>query len=335
MAQLTSTGARLRQQTQQSAELARGLRRERDRANAATEAKSRFLANMSHEIRTPMNGVMGMLNLLMETGLDAHQYRLAKTAKRSADDLLSIIDDILDDSKLEAGRVELETMWFDPRQISGGVHSLFADRARAKGLEFVCDCPDDLPVGLIGDPTRLRQVVLNLVGNAIKFTEAGGVALALSHRPLDARRVEIGFEVRDTGIGIPADVIDNLFSRFTQADSTTTRKYGGTGLSLAISRQLVELMGGRIEIESEPGQGSRFRFAIILNLADASTNGSAHEGAALAASACGLRLLVAEDHDVNQVLIATILGNQDTSSMSSPTAWKRWRRSPPGTTTRC
>lgn len=243
------------------------LIRQKEAALASSLAKSEFLARMSHEIRTPLNGVIGMLELLQGTHLTQQQHRYARVAKNSADTLLTLVNDILDFSKIEAGKLELETTDFDLHALLEDSAELFAERAAEKGLELVCHLAPDLPAGVQGDPDRLRQIVVNLINNALKFTQRGQVVLRAvrdSQQPDEANAVRIRFCVEDTGIGIPDDRLDRLFQSFSQVDVSTTRKYGGTGLGLAICRELVALFGGEIGVHSTLNKGSQFWFTLTL-----------------------------------------------------------------------
>ncbi len=238
------------------------------KATAADRAKSEFLANMSHEVRTPMNGVIGMTELLLDTDLTDEQRELVEVVHDSSEGLLTVINDILDFSRLEAGRVTIELRPFDLRNVVEEVHAFLAPVARNKGLAFTAAFTRDLPDRLVGDAGRIRQVVTNLAGNAIKFTDSGCVRLAVECVALDHQGfVETRVSVSDTGIGISPEKIGALFQKFTQADASITRRYGGTGLGLAISKELIELMGGKIHVESHDGRGSRFWFTLPLAVA--------------------------------------------------------------------
>jgi len=293
----------------------RELARAKAAAEASNEAKSQFLAAMSHEIRTPLNGVLGMNSLLMQTQLSEQQLGYVRTIRSSGNALLALINDILDLSRVEAGRLELVLAEFDPRRLVDEVAASVATRAHEKGLAFKVRYQSGLPAVLVGDEGRMRQVLFNLIGNAVKFTEQGSVTVQVDYRDLGHDRVLLEVAVADTGIGIDQAALPSLFERFRQADSGISRRYGGSGLGLAICRGLLDLMGGTIAVETEIGSGSTFRISVELQRGQSSQIiGAESRFEPDRSMEGGLRILVAEDNEINQLVICAMLAQLGHSS---------------------
>jgi two-component system sensor histidine kinase/response regulator len=297
-------GVLLAHSEEQARQAEDAMRAARDLAERTARARSAFLANMSHEIRTPMNAVLGFVELVLDTELSTEQRRALELVRASSETLLTILNDILDYSKIEAEHLELEAVSFNLSRLVHSTTSLLAVRAREKHLELLADVPRDVPRSLRGDPTRLRQVLTNLIGNAIKFTETGEVVVSVRATPGDGDKTAVRCSVRDTGIGIAPEHLEAIFQEFTQADASMTRRYGGTGLGLAISRRLVGLMGGELAVTSEVGQGSEFSFTLTLPV---EASPPAPPGRV---ALTGRRILVVDDNETNRRILRDMLGSE-------------------------
>ena len=286
------------------------LQLSRDRAEAATRAKSEYLANMSHELRAPLSGIQGMLEIALDSELTTAQKEELETARDCSNSLLALVNDILDLSKIEAGRMTLEEIPFDPRELIGSCSRLLASKAANRGLQLWCEITPEVPAHLLGDTLRVREIIVNLLDNAVKYTNEGSVRLLLTRVPeLVANQPRFRIDVIDTGIGIPADKLETIFDAFTQADESTARRYGGTGLGLAITKKLVQMYNGRIWVESEVDRGSAFHVEIDLNEIPASAGLSEPRVSAVPARSRD-RILIVEDNLVNQRVVAGLLNKK-------------------------